>query len=538
MTSENKIDFNDLKKFAEHHYLSDVRKNLGPTITNRWRTNIRLIKNESELDKFLKETINGDINKVIEEYNKENTTYTAGVEEPYETILTDFRSSPKLGMHTLAKHFLDNYSILTVNDTNEIFIYKKGVYEGKGDKFISTIIQKILRELCAIHIINEVLGHIKRLTYKKREDILEPETKICLENGILNLNSLEIEQHTPEIIFFNKLPVKYIKDADCPLIKNFLSEIVQKDSIPILQEFIGYCLLKAYPINKALMLVGVGANGKSTFIILLKNFLGFPNCVSIPLQQLENNRFAVSGLFGKLANMFADLPAKALKETSIFKMLTGGDLIPAEKKFKDNFFFVNYSKQIFSCNQIPKSPDDSDAFFRRWIIINFPNQFIGKDADKKLIKKLTIKTELSGLLNFAIEGLKRILKEEEFTNSKSISEIREVYMRQSDSVASFIMDCVLITPDYHEEKRKLYTHYAEYCRINNYPIVAENTFHRELAKKVRVEDYKPQKKDEEGKNIRVPCWKGIKFNVNGVKDVKENSNLNKGLLDEMEIKYA
>jgi phage/plasmid-associated DNA primase len=80
-------------------------------------------------------------------------------------------------------------------------------------------------------------------------------------------------------------------------------------------------------------------------------------------------------------------------------------------KGRDLFFFENYAKLIFSANQIPKSPEDTDAFFRRWEIINFPNQFL-QNADKKIMKKLTISEELSGFLNFAINGLKRLLLQE------------------------------------------------------------------------------------------------------------------------------
>ena len=147
----------------------------------------------------------------------------------------------------------------------------------------------------------------------------------------------------------------------------------------MLQEIIGYCLYKGYPIQKAIMLVGSGSNGKSVFIQLLQHFLGVYHCASNSLQKLAVNRFSLSSLHGKLANLFADLSSSSLSDTSIFKMLTGGDLIQAEKKFKDEFSFTNYAKLIFSANAIPKSPDDSDAFFRRWIIIVFPFKFTGKN---------------------------------------------------------------------------------------------------------------------------------------------------------------
>ncbi|MBS3160196.1 hypothetical protein J4213_00690, partial [Candidatus Woesearchaeota archaeon] len=275
----------------------------------------------------------------------------------------------------------------------------------------------------------------------------------------------------------------------------------------------------------AFMLEGGGANGKSTFINLLKCFLGKKNCAAVPLQQLEINRFALSSLFGKLANLFADLPDRALRDTSFFKMLVGEDLIPGERKFKDQFFFNNYAKQIFSCNRIPRSPDDSDAFFRRWVIIRFPNQFLNNQADKRLLTKLTSQEELSGFLNFAIGGLKRLLDQGDFSNSKSINEIREQYTRMSDSVGTFIMDCILTSPEDYEQKKTLYTSYCDYCRSMNYPIFPENTFHRELQKSLRVEDYYPSLIIE-GKQQRVKCWRGIKFNLKWEKNPNNLNNPN------------
>lgn len=454
------------------------------------------------------------------------------ISEIKQTIIDTLKKDKKEATFELAEYFLSKYKIITLSDTEELYYYKNGVYIQGIDKVISVEIQKILKKEANINLVNEVLAHIKRSTYRSRSEIKESKDKICLNNGILNLKNLNIEPHNAEIIFFNRIPVDYQSEVICSKIMNFLSEIVLPEDIKILQELIGYCVYKCYPVHKAFMLVGSGANGKSSFIKLLKTFLGEENCSSIPLQSFEINRFAMAQLHGKLANLFADLPAKALRDTSFFKMLTGEDLIPAEKKFKDGFTFTNNAKMIFSCNQIPRSPDDSDAFFRRWIIINFPNQFLNEKADKNLIEKLTSKEELSGFLNFAIEGLRRLLQNGDFTKSKSITEIREEYIRQSDSVGAFIMDNISITPESYVVKKQIYTEYCDYARKKKYITVSENTFHQQLQQKIRIEDYRPT---INGK--REQCWKGIKmgknldnpdsfdYRVSPVNDVNPFSNL-------------
>ena len=433
----------------------------------------------------------------------------------------------KEGIYQLANYIINRLHIITLRENDSIFIYNSGVYEPYGEKEISKYAQSELKlgNLISNHVINELYGYIRRSTYHKRENLQEPSDKICLQNGILDLNTMETQGHDPSIIFFSKLPVIYNKGASCLIIKKFLKEVLSDEDIVVIQEFVGYCLYKSYPIQKMFMLVGGGANGKSTLINLLKALFGQQNCSAIPLQQLEGNRFAVSNLFGKLANLFADLSASTLKDTSYLKMLTGEDLISAEKKFKDNFTFVNYAKMIFSCNQIPRSPDDSDAFFRRWVIINFPNQFLQGKADKGLIKKITTPEELSGLLNFAIDGLKRLLAQGDFSNAKSIEETRELYIRQSDSVGAFIMDCVQSSPGNFVKKNELYTTYCDYCRSMNYPITPSNKFHGQLQHEVRVEETRPDLWVD-GKKQRVQCWKGIKVNVIPVNDVRVNSLFN------------
>lgn len=477
----------------------------------------------------------GDVDTVLSEIQKNMTD--EGEAGNLRVLLSESETRRE-GIHTLAKHCIGKFHLFTIRDNDEIYLYNDGVYLPNGKRILAGYVQKNmgLGDCLTSHVINEFWGHIRRYTYSTNDKLQEPKNLICLQNGVLRIDNLKLEPHNPNQVFLNKLPVIYDEIADCPKIQEFLTQIIPEDLIPVLQELIGYCLYKGYPIHKAFMLVGTGANGKSTFINLLKSFLGQEFCASIPLYQLETNRFAGSSLFGKLANLFADLPSRALKETSIFKMLTGEDLIPAEKKFQDQFFFTNYAKLIFSCNQIPASPDDSDAFFRRWIIINFPNQFLNDKADKKLLTKLTIPEELSGLLNFAIEGLKRLVEGGDFSITKSIEEVREEYIRRSDSVASFLMDMIQAHPEKYVPKKELYTAYCDYCRDLNAPIKPENTFHKELQQKIRVEDYRPNL-EVDGRKQRILCWKGIQFlQLNREKNPDNPDNPDQSVSDVSDVK--
>jgi putative DNA primase/helicase len=258
------------------------------------------------------------------------------------------------------------------------------------------------------------------------------------------------------------------------------------------------------------MVIGDGENGKSTFLALVRVFLGIENVSGPSLQDLINNRFASADLFGKLANIHADIPNKPLKVTGKFKMLTGGDLIYAEKKHRDAFKFVNTAKLLFSANEIPQTEDKTRAFYRRWVFIDFPWKFTddpndsNKNKDPYILEKITTPEELSGLLNWALEGLHRLLEHGGFSDERSPEEISEIYERMSDPIKAFIEDRLEVNPEKFAPKDAVYNAYSEYMRERGVPVKDKNVFSRMLPARVSIEEYRPQVK---GKQVR--CWKGI-----------------------------
>ncbi|MBA7504848.1 hypothetical protein ES706_03506 [subsurface metagenome] len=439
--------------------------------------------------------------------------FSQGVEGPdHSQYFDDGRFVPKW----LAENIMKEYNFATM-DGDVIYAYVNGVYVPSGAAIIKYEAQSRLGDRATTHYVDEVVGFIKRETYQPREKF-NLKHLINLKNGFLNIKTGELLTHTPEKLSTIRIPVAYDPSANCPNIQKFLREVLHEGDMPTILELFGYCLYLGYPIHKAFMFVGDGANGKSTLINLLKTFLRRENCASVSLQELEINRFATNALDGKLANLYADLPSKALSSTARFKMLTGEDLIGAERKFGAHFTFENHAKLIFSTNRIPKAEDDTAAFFRRWIIINFPNVFEGKRAYKRILEKLTTDEELSGLLNLALKGLGDLLERGDFSSGKSTEEAREQYIRMSDSIGAFVMDRVEIAPEEWVSKRELYSVYCEYCRDNNYPTVSDGTFHKNIHQYAKLEDFRPL---VDGK--RLSAWRGIRLkserHVNHVKDV-------------------
>jgi len=188
-------------------------------------------------------------------------------------------------------------------------------------------------------------------------------------------------------------------------------------------------------------------------------------------------------------------------------MLCGQDLIGAEIKFGKHFTFENHTKLLFSANKIPESSDDTTAFFRRWIIINFPNQFLPNDpkTDPNLIKKLTTEEELSGFLNWILDGLKRLIKNGKFSYNKSVEETRQQYIRSSNPVKAFVMDKITFDSEQFVPKQRIFQAFLDYCQKMKLPTVSITTFKRKLLE--NVPSIQTVRRNVNGKFIR--CWLGI-----------------------------
>lgn len=431
-----------------------------------------------------------------------------------DLVALEEREKKKVGLlinQELVEEVSKRFNFIAFRDTEEVYYYSEGIFVPGGEGVIKEQCQRIMKtagypQRLSSHTCNEIIFKIMTTHYVEREEYESSPELLCVENGVLNLLTGEFSSHGPQFKQITKCLMKYDPNAAAPVFEKFLSEIVRADDIPMVHEMFGYCLYRAYPHHKAFLFVGEGANGKSTLIEVLRQLLGVNNCVNISIQELEASRFSKGSLYGKMANLCPDLSAKALKTTGTFKMLVGGDAVTVDKKFKDMFTFLNYAKLIYSANQFPEVDDDTYAFWRRWVFLTFPKRFEGKAADKTLPAKLSTSTELSGVLNLAINGLRRMLENGTFSNEMTVEQIREFYIRQSDSVGAFVLDQVEVSPDSFITKKKLLATYQEYCRSKKYPPAAQEKFFRKFPEKVRVEE---DRRRIDGKQER--CYVGIKL---------------------------
>jgi putative DNA primase/helicase len=352
---------------------------------------------------------------------------------------------------------------------NTLFVFNEGEgWEELPKEEIYAYTKRFLHSYFSKKDGEEVYASICALNYNAYPvGVEQPEflNLLPLKNGVLNLNEKRLLPHQFYFPFLKKniLNVAYDPQAQCPQIHAFLDQITTDENQKnLLLDVAAYCLHRANPFQKAFFLVGSGANGKSTYINLLTSLLGEGNVCSYSFQELESSRFKLANLAGKYLNTFADLPYMALKNVSIFKALTGGDVIDAERKYKQRTLrFKNFAKLIFSANKLPRVEDMSDAFIRRVILIEFEN--VIEKKDQNLLEKLTTEKELSGFLNLLIERLPGVLARG-FPEA-NLEEVKKNYMKKSNSLYAFIDECVEQgDPEDEEEIEKFYLKYQLFCR--------------------------------------------------------------------------
>lgn len=433
-------------------------------------------------------------------------------DEPYKYRFTEKpekgrerKKKEEVNWHEIAEGILKENAFICFRDTEELYIYKDGVYV-PGETYIKEKAGEVLGEATTTHYVNEILNYIKIRSYVERSKINDDSNIINVKNGLLDIRTGELKKHSSNFISFSRINAKYKLGAECKKIERFLREIVGKENVDLVYEIIGYCLYREYPIQKAFMFVGDGANGKSTLLELIKVFLGEENVSHIPFHELDAHRFSLASLFGKLANIYADIPTREVKYTGRFKMLTGGDTVYGEKKFKDYFPFKNYAKLLFSANTFPEVNDSTYAFWRRWILLNFPNKFEGEKQNKDIILKLTEEEELSGLLNKAIKGLQRLLERGRFEETISVKEVKEEWKKKSDSIYSFVMERIVKEKGASVEKDKVYRAYVEYCNEAGFESKKKNQFWMDMPRHIAINI----RRERVGGSRRLICY-GIRL---------------------------
>ena len=508
-----KLFAEDTKKYAEHkEFLLKYEQDIS-------QDTIQLIEEE---DRLMSDPLIPDIvKKAIYYRNLWETFYSLPLAMAPKVVEFEERAYSRNPKVTI------NYGVLTsfiqkkyipVTHAKTIYIWNgKKWTENNGtiEKAIETIllIQGLADKRKIRDTVNEVMARIQwRSAFDRFPFNFLSSEFIPLKNGVLWRKYNRLFPNSFVFGFTYCLPVKFDPSKDCPNIKKFLNSLVAPENVPILYEIPALALLQNSWYQKAYMLYGSGSNGKSTYLQLIMEFLGKDNVSNVSLQELCEDRFKAAQLVGKLANIYADIPKRPIKYTGKFKMLTGGDRITIEKKYKDPFEFENKAVLVFSANELPEVSDDTYAFWRRWVIVEFPNTF---KEDPEFIKQLTTEEELSGFLNEVLKAMERI-EVKGLTITNKVEEIMEEWKMRSNSVYAFVKNCLERDNDSVVSKDDVFNAYVKFCDLQDLNPLPKNKFSTELQRLVPVRTTRVK---IAGK--RVYAWQGIKLRCDECKKCRE-----------------
>ncbi len=412
---------------------------------------------------------------------------------------------------------------------SEVWVYNEGIYVPQGKSEIKKVLREVLEEYYSSFVLTKVIDKIEPDTFIDSKEFFNKNyvNEISMQNGILDIFTLEIKPFNPKKVFFNKLPVNFDSNAKCPKIEKFLKEVLlEEEDIKVFYEIAGFSLLKEYRYEKAFMFVGNGRNGKDKSLELIKRLVGVENCSSLPLTSLTPESFGVSELYCKMVNIAGDIGNQDLKDTSAFKALTGRSLISGKRKFLNDVVFTNYAKFIFACNELPMVYDLSKGFWDRWALLEFPYTFVPKKEydisedktklkirDENIISKITSPEEMSGFLNQALAGLSRLIKQNSFSSTKGSEEVKNTWIRRSNSFIAFCFDN--LEEDYENRitKKELRKKYHAYCKKHKVPSKTDYVIKKTLQEMFGVVEERPNT----GKWIGEWVWTGINFKFDSEK---------------------
>jgi putative DNA primase/helicase len=391
----------------------------------------------------------------------------------------------------------------------ELRAFRGGVFS-PGEGIAQDIIVGKLGDEATPSRIESTLAMMRHINKREEEELnLGALSYINVLNGRVEWKTGKLCSHSVEYNSTVQLPVVYDEKASVDPVLEFLVSVLPMDALDLFLEFVGYLLLPSVVLQKALLLTGSGSNGKSTVLELLAEFLGHSNLSTVSLHDLEESRFRLANLRGKLANLCHDLDPRSLSGVGVFKSLVSGDPVTAEEKFGAPFSFRPFARLIFSANSIPKSPDRTHAFYRRMTIINFPNRFgtTEKPADPGILSKLSTPENLSGLLNLAIEGLRRLdANNWKLSESDSSSQALSEYRKKNDSALAFAQECLERGgQDDRMPRQPLFDDYAKWCEHQAIGTANQREFNSRLGEELGCTE---GTMTDAGNRIR--CWVGLR----------------------------
>ncbi|MHC0455545.1 DNA primase family protein [Clostridium perfringens] len=496
----NAINVDTALRFIEN-YMYNIGVALGKSLIEEDLANHLKIKNSKDLISFYRE--------VVRNFKKErgNKAKSKNKSKPKNSGNLPWYEEQEKGLKflpfVLAKHLSETRDVYYGGES--FLIYENGVYNISGEKEAGRIIMDyMLPNYCIMASIRDCREQWDILVSKDFDDFNRNPYLVNVRNGLLDIRDMSFKEHTPSYLSTVQLNVEYNPQVDCPQFKKFLNEVLDCKLIPLVQEIVGYLLTTNTASQKAFVFWGPARTGKSTLLWVVEYLLlGKKNVSNIPWQEI-GDKFKTAELLGKLANVFSDLPSKSIDDTGIFKVVTGEDYLMAEKKNKNPFKFKPFARLVFSCNELPRNyVDRTEGFYRRLIIVPFNRQIEKNKIDKAL--KYKFQREKEGILNWALEGLKRLYENNfEFSENELTDGVKKEYKRENNNVISFVEECCELDGLFSCSRIELYEAYKEFCVEAGLKALSQIKFNKELEGNFNI---------TRSRNRKLRSWNGVRIKL-------------------------
>ena len=377
----------------------------------------------------------------------------------------------------------NNHHIMRIN--GQLHLYRDGIYIS-GLKEIENVMLQHLPQLNKTKR-QEVLSYLDVLI--REESDASPPNLIAFRNGVYDVLDDSFNPFSPNYVITNMIPWDWNPNAHFELTDEIMNNISCHDADVrnLLEEMIGSCFYRSNQLagGKAFILTGSGANGKSTFLDMLKMLLGKQNISVLDMKKLSNSRFSPAMMAGKIANIGDDISDEFIADSADFKKIVTGQTITAEFKGQDEFAFDPFCKLLFSANSIPRigKGRDSGAILRRLVIVPFNARFTADSPDYKpfIGDDLKCQESMEYMIQIGLRGLKRVLETRQYTSNEAMEAELQEYEESNNPIIGFFRE--VENDEFqieNEPTSAVYRRYNEWCLSNSLQPLSNGEFSKQV----------------------------------------------------------
>lgn len=444
----------------------------------------------------------------------------------WDYVTDAYDEETKWGRYYAAEALDDRHSWMYVVESETLWVYDEdtGYFNRWGEQFVANVLEHELGTHYSRTEKQEVIARLEARHQTHRETLnarFRDDPLVCVGNGVVNIRTGELLDHSPEYQFIRGVAHDWNPDAVPERTLRFLRSVTKRDEdMWTLIQHLGHGLMPGHPYKAFIVMFGPGDNGKSALGAVFRNLVGDDNAAGVELRDFDEDNFATGDLPGKMLNIGDDLSGKKIKDASMLKRLTSpDDTIRSNEKYEKTFDFENEAAMFFSGNEPPKFAEQTAALKGRLYPIHMPYRFTQesdehKDADPQLVQKIVSdEEEMAGLLALAVQGAQELNETGgHFAMPESPDERMRMYEAASDPIRRFVMDCLEQgDSDDVTLKDDVYDVYATMCRVEDEQSTSDHIFKSEVSSQAVIDVEKGRTRKLTADEEPTPCWKYLRF---------------------------